>query len=102
MIFRIYKTLYPYFRPYRKGFWIALVLLVLMNGIGYLFPWGAGYIWDHIFPRLHEPGGMVLLAKYCGSLVSACLGPGNFGLFYDHRFLGIRHQSRQGSAQSSV
>jgi ATP-binding cassette subfamily B protein len=88
LIFRIYKTLYPYFRPYRKAFSVALVLLVMMNGIAYLIPWGSGYIWDHIFPRVHEPGGLALLAKYCGSLVLLALVRGILVFFMINAFWG--------------
>ncbi|MCL6591564.1 MAG: ABC transporter ATP-binding protein/permease [Firmicutes bacterium] len=88
MIFRIYKTLYPYFRPYRKAFWAALILLVLMNGIAYLIPWEAGYIWDHIFPRVREPGGLALLAQYCGFLVLLALIRGILVFFMISAFWG--------------
>jgi ABC-type multidrug transport system fused ATPase/permease subunit len=47
--------------------------MVIMNSIAYIIPWGIGYVWDHVFPRLQERGGLVLLAKWCGILVFLAL-----------------------------
>ena len=43
--------------------------MVLNNCLNYVTPWGVGYIWDHVFPKLKNPGAFWLLAKWCGFLI---------------------------------
>lgn len=66
---KLFKLFYPYFRPYRRIFWIGFTFMVIMNGMTYLIPQGVKYIWDHVFPHLREPGGLFVLAKWSGLLV---------------------------------
>lgn len=43
--------------------------MLLNNGLNYVTPWGVGYIWDHVFPKLKSPESFWTLAKWCGFLV---------------------------------
>jgi ATP-binding cassette subfamily B protein len=47
--------------------------MLLNNGLNYVTPWGVGYIWDHVFPKLKNPESFWLLAKWCGFLILVAL-----------------------------
>lgn len=70
---KLYKLLAPYFRPYRRIFWTGFAFMVMMNLMTYIIPQGIKHIWDEIFPRLNEPGGLVSLAVWCIGLILLAL-----------------------------
>ncbi|HYH02292.1 MAG TPA: ABC transporter ATP-binding protein, partial [Bacillota bacterium] len=70
---RIMRLLYPYFRPYQKHFWAAFLFLLLVNGLTYVAPYAIKVIWDEVFPLVKEPGGLIVLARWCGFLVLTAL-----------------------------
>ncbi len=74
MTLKIFKKLYPYFRPYRWLFCTGFLLMIVQNSLMYIVPWGVGHIWDNVFPVLGKrPDGGWLLAKWCGFLLFAGL-----------------------------
>jgi ATP-binding cassette subfamily B protein len=74
MTIKIFKKLYPYFRPYRWLFCTGFILMIIQNSLMYVVPWGVGHIWDYVFPVLGKrPDSGWLLAKWCGFLLLAGL-----------------------------
>jgi ABC-type multidrug transport system fused ATPase/permease subunit len=70
---QLFKLLYPYFRPYRRMFWAGFALMIIMNLMTYLIPQGIQRIFDQVLPKMTQPGGMALLAQWCGVLVLIAL-----------------------------
>ncbi len=74
MTIKIFKKIYPYFRPYRWLFCTGFILMLIQNSLMYVVPWGVGHIWDYVFPVLGKrPDSGWLLAKWCGFLLLAGL-----------------------------
>jgi ABC-type multidrug transport system fused ATPase/permease subunit len=52
--------------------------MLLNNGLNYVTPWGVGYIWDHVFPKLKNPESFWTLAKWCGFLILVAMARAGF------------------------
>lgn len=91
-MFRLFKKLFPYFRPYRWLFGAGFLFLMIMQSITYLVPQVIQVIWDQIFPNLKEPGSVRLLFLWCGLLILITLIRAifNFGVIYCFWSTGIK------------
>ena len=69
LLFKLHRSLYAYFRPYRWLFRSGVAFMILNNVLNYVTPWGVGYIWDHVFPTLKNAESLWTLAGWCGFLI---------------------------------
>ncbi len=91
-MFRLFKKLYPYFRPYRWMFGAGFLFLLIMQSLTYLVPEGIKVIWDRIYPDLNESSNVTSLFLWCGLLVLIALIRGifSFGLIYCFWSTGVK------------
>lgn len=54
-------------------FWAGFALMIIMNLMTYLIPQGIQRIFDQVLPQTAQPGGVALLAQWCGLLVLIAL-----------------------------
>lgn len=91
-LFRLFKKLYSYFRPYRWLFGAGFLFLLIMQSMVYLVPQGVRVIWDRIFPNLKEPGAVMSLFLWCGLLVLIALTRAlfSFGMIFCFWSTGVK------------
>ncbi len=91
-MFRLFKKLFPYFRPYRWLFGAGFLFLLIMQSMTYIVPQGIRVIWDKIFPQIKEPNSTVNLLFWCGLLIIIALIRAMFifGMIYCFWSTGIK------------
>lgn len=69
----IFRRLWPFLRQYKRPLFLAALSMVLMDLFAYAIPLVIGYVTDHVYPFITEPGMLGHLALVVGALVIAAV-----------------------------
>jgi ATP-binding cassette subfamily B protein len=65
----VFRRLWPFISAYKGPLLLGVVCMVLMDVFAYAIPIVVGYVTDHVYPRIAEPGMVGHLALVVGILL---------------------------------
>ena len=69
----IFRQLRPFLRTYKRPLFFAVVCMVLFDLLAYAMPLVIGYVTDHVYPLISEPGMLGHLVLVVSGLVLAAI-----------------------------